>query len=64
MKLVWSTKAKSGFQEIGDFIAKDSPENARKHIQKLIKRAKQAVEFPMSRANTASSSSSTLRIRF
>ena len=46
MRLFWSAKAKSDLQEIGDFIAKDSPDNARMHIKKLIERAKQAVQFP------------------
>jgi len=48
MKLVWSARAMSDLREIGDFIAKDSPENARNFVQKLIERTKQATRFPES----------------
>ena len=48
MKLVWSARASIDLIQIGDFIAKSAPENARRHVQLLLDRAEQAAKFPQS----------------
>ncbi len=48
MKLIWSKRALSDLNEIGDFISRNSPENARRHVQHLVDRAKQAALLPTS----------------
>ncbi len=48
MKLFWSGRATNDLTAIADFIANDSPDRARSHIQQLVDRAKQATKFPKS----------------
>ncbi|MBI4924760.1 MAG: type II toxin-antitoxin system RelE/ParE family toxin [Bdellovibrio sp.] len=48
MKLLWSLRALNDLMQIGSFIAVGSPENARRHVQHLVDRAKQAAKFPQS----------------
>ena len=48
MKLVWSKRAQADLTDIGEFIARHAPDNARKHVQLLVDRAKQLVQFPQS----------------
>ncbi len=46
MKLLFSDRALNDLGQIGDYISKDAPETARKHVQKLIDRTKQAIQHP------------------
>ena len=46
MRVKWSRRAKRDLLSIGDFIARNSPEIARRFTQKLVDRAKQASRFP------------------
>ena len=48
MKLVFSERAISDLEQIGHYISKKAPDAARRHVQKLIDRARQAVQFPSS----------------
>ena len=48
MKLIWSKRALGDLDQIGSFIAIDSPEKARKHLQLLIDRTKDLIQFPES----------------
>ena len=46
MRLKWSSGAKRDLLSVGDFIAANSPEAARRFTQKLVDRSKQASRFP------------------
>jgi toxin ParE1/3/4 len=48
MKLIWSQRATADLEQIGDFISRDQPERARRYVQTLVDRAKQAIQFPQS----------------
>ena len=48
MKLIFSDRAISDLEQIGCYISKNSPETARRHVQKLINRARLAARFPKS----------------
>ncbi|MGK5084349.1 type II toxin-antitoxin system RelE/ParE family toxin [Bdellovibrionota bacterium FG-1] len=48
MKLIWSERAWNDLIQIGEFIAQSAPQNARKHTQLLLDRAKQAAQLPQS----------------
>ena len=46
MKLKWTDQAIDDLANIGDFIALDSSNCAKIHVEKLIKKAKQIIKFP------------------
>jgi len=46
MKLVWSRRAQNDLIGVGEFISRHAPDSARKHVQLLVERAKQAAQFP------------------
>ncbi len=48
MKLRWSRRAQQDLLEIGRFIAKDKRAVARKWVERLRRRARQAAKFPNS----------------
>jgi addiction module RelE/StbE family toxin len=48
MKIIWSPQAEARLQEIEDFIAQDSPENAIQFIRQIIQRAMSLILFPHS----------------
>ncbi len=48
MKLIWSERARNDLIQIGEFIARNAPENARRHIQILLDRAAQSALLPQS----------------
>lgn len=48
MKLTFSDRALSDLEAIGTFIERDSPDAARRHLQKLVERTKQLEKFPES----------------
>ena len=55
MKIFWSPRSLKHIEEIGNYIAKDSPENAAKFIKKLIDSTERLIEFPLSGTNVRSS---------
>ena len=48
MEITWSPQSLEDLNEIGDFIAEDSPENAALFIDKIINSVERLVEFPES----------------
>ena len=48
MKIIWSPHSLKRLDEIGDYIAINSPENACKFIDKLIRSVERLKEFPLS----------------
>lgn len=48
MKIIWSARASRDLVTIGDFIAKDNPTAARRHIDKLVRRIRCLKQFPNS----------------
>lgn len=46
MKVVWTRQARSRLAEIRDFIARDNPAAADRHLQRLIERAQVVTQFP------------------
>lgn len=45
---VWTQRARRDLREIGDYIAVDNPAAARRHVERLRTRARQAAEHPQS----------------
>ncbi len=45
MKLIFSDRALSDLEQIGDYISREAPENARRYVQKLINRAHKITLF-------------------
>ncbi len=46
MALVWSDRARNDLREIGRYIARSNPENARAFVQRLQARARSAAKAP------------------
>ena len=46
MKIIWTKESFKRLAEIEDFIAKDSPDRAKKFVDKLIARGESLVNFP------------------
>lgn len=46
MKIVWSRGAQANLQEIGDYIAQDSPTRALSYLNTLIETAEKVLRFP------------------
>ncbi len=48
MKLRWTLRARRDLVEIGHYIARDKPEAARRWVERLRQRARDAAELPQS----------------
>jgi toxin ParE1/3/4 len=48
MKLRWTPHSRADLQAIQAYIARDSPANARRILERLIRRAEQVTSFPFS----------------
>lgn len=46
MKVVWTRQAQLRLTEIRDFIARDDPTAASRHLRRLVKRTEAATRFP------------------
>jgi len=46
MKIIWSRSAQTNLQEIGDYIAQDSPTRALAHLNTLVETAEKVLRFP------------------
>lgn len=55
MRIIWSPNSLKQLENIGDYIAIDSPGNARKFIDKLIESVERLKEFPLSGSNVKES---------
>lgn len=55
MRITWSPHSLKRLEEIGDYIAQDSPLNACKFIDKLIDSLERLKEFPLSGSNVPES---------
>lgn len=55
MKIVWSPNSIKKLEQIGDYIALDSPGNARKFIDKIISSVERLKKFPLSGSNVPES---------
>lgn len=55
MKITWSPNSLKQLEIIGDYIALDSPANARKFVDKLIHSVERLKEFPLSGSNVPES---------
>ncbi len=51
MRIIWSPNSLQQLKNIGDYIATDSPGNARKFIDKLIESVERLKQFPLSGSN-------------
>ncbi len=48
MEIIWSESSLLRLEEIGDFIAKDSPVNAAAFVDKLVESVEHLRDFPLS----------------
>jgi toxin ParE1/3/4 len=48
MKLRWTPHSRADLRAIHSYIARDSPANATRMLDRLIRRAEQVIEFPFS----------------
>ena len=55
MRIIWSPNSIKQLEIIGDYIAIDSPLNARKFIDKLIDSVESLKQFPLSGSNVPES---------
>lgn len=55
MRITWSPNSLRQLESIGDYIALDSPGNARKFIDKLIESVERLKQFPLSGSNVPES---------
>jgi addiction module RelE/StbE family toxin len=55
MRIIWSPNSLKQLESIGDYIASDSPGNARKFIDKLIESVERLKQFPLSGSNVPES---------
>lgn len=55
MRIIWSPNSLKQLENIGDYIATDSPGNASKFIDKLIESVERLKQFPLSGANVPES---------
>ena len=55
MRIIWSPNSLEQLENIGDFIAINSPENACKFIDKLIESVERLKKFPLSGSNVPES---------
>ena len=55
MRIIWSPNSLKQLEEIGDYIAIDSPTNACKFIDKLIESVERLKKFPLSGSNVPES---------
>jgi toxin ParE1/3/4 len=51
MRIIWSPNSLKQLEEIGDYIAIDSPGNAGKFIDKLLDSVERLKDFPLSGSN-------------
>jgi addiction module RelE/StbE family toxin len=55
VRIIWSPNSLKQLENIGDYIATDSPRNASKFIDKLIESVERLKQFPLSGANVPES---------
>lgn len=55
MKIIWSPNSLVQLEDIGDYIALDSPGNARNFIDRLIESVERLKQFPLSGSNVPES---------
>ena len=55
MRIIWSPNSLKQLENIGDYIAIDSPGNARMFIDKLIVSVERLKQFPLSGSNVPES---------
>jgi addiction module RelE/StbE family toxin len=55
VRIIWSPNSLKQLENIGDYIAIDSPGNARKFIDKLIESVERLKQFPLSGSNVPES---------
>jgi toxin ParE1/3/4 len=46
MKIIWTESAQASLQEIGDYIAQDSPDRALSFLSDLIDQTEKVLRFP------------------